>query len=84
MIWMLDKEIGSCLNNDHDPPPAESYIENGRTGGNNYKRNGPPDKHDFRQSCDEKMKASNEAVDQMSEVMTNVLQMISTLLQNKR
>jgi hypothetical protein len=34
MIWMLlDKEIGSCLNNDHDPPPAESYIENGRTGG---------------------------------------------------
>ncbi len=38
-INMLDKEIGFCFNNEHDPPPAESVLEDGRTD-----KRSPPDK----------------------------------------
>ena len=42
-IYMLDKEIGFCFNNEHDPPPAESVLEDGMTNNNDKKRS-PPDK----------------------------------------
>ena len=74
-IYMLDKEIGFCFNNEHDPPPAESVLEDGRTD-----KRSPPDK--ISGSAAKKNKGNNN----MCEVMNNGFQLMSTLFeeQNKK
>jgi len=74
---MLDKKIGFCFNNEHDPPPAESVLEDGMTNNNDKKRS-PPDK--ISGNAAKKSKGNNE----MCEVMDKGFHLMSTIFEQQK